>query len=543
VSNIVIKALALLVMTCSLWAELPSVNLPPSITLEVRPESAVEGRELELCVTVVHDPGTKIEEGSFELDGEPVEAVSVDQERVAPKKLFSAGEGLEVERFQIQLPPRKAGLYSLGPLSLRVDGVRYNSGVISVQIQGAVISEEFRLTAEVKAPPAIFPGQEVLFEYRIFFRRAIQLVKETLPLLSLQGFLPLGSVQVETEQGDEGSVQVIRQRARAVAPGRITVAKSVVEGMAIRRRGSQQVLMAPLLRAEAPAQTVEVLAFPEKDRPGYFSGALGSFVWRASSLDGEEIGVGQKVRVQYRVSGRGVLSTVRFPPLDSLPGLKESFFVSEPVATEQGGTKSFVLELRAKRAGEAVELPGFFFASFDPISQRYLTSAVAPIVFHVKSTSSIAEPVRALPIRGELVQAYELDVHSVQERRIALGWLIAAFIFALVLAFAQVYLKCKLDREERERVITSRELFYQAFKKRSSRSQGLELLKRALYLRLFECGLTSRVEQSPDYLVGDTVVAEVKALIELIDRVLYLRENVSISQLYEEASLLYHKLK
>ena len=88
-------------------------------------------------------------------------------------------------------------------------------------MQAATVSKAFRLEEEVDAPPKIFPGQTVTFEYRIFFQGSMQILREDLPLMSVQGFLTSNAPTVSTKSADKEFVQVITQTSRAVTPGGI----------------------------------------------------------------------------------------------------------------------------------------------------------------------------------------------------------------------------------------------------------------------------------------------------------------------------------
>jgi len=515
-----------------------SVNLPPDISLRVPVESAVEGQEITLYITVVHDPAKQIEKDSFMLEEEPLQVEAIRKERVAPEKLFKGEEGLIVDRFRATLAPLSAGIHSIGPVSVRVGDVRYRSGAISVHVQKAVSTEDLRLEAVVKGPKKIFPGQEVLFEYRIFFSEPMQIFKEELPLLTAKGFFPVGSVEVLEELSGGVNVQVIRQRARAEAPVRMTIERSLIEGMRV--RGEKKRTIPPLMRAEAPPITVEVLPFPDEGRPPHFTGALGSFTWRVSSLDGSEVAVGQKVRIEYRVSGRGSLSTVQFPALDTLSGLQASFSTEglAPTGEIDDGTKRFVLEVRPRKEGETVRVPGFLFASFDPVSERYLKATIPPVVLSV-SHAEVTEQEEASS-SDLLAPAFDLD--TVQDQRFSSVWILVALIVSIIIAAVE-YVYHRKRQERVERPATSRELFYQAMMRRSKKKESLHLLKKALYLRLFELKCTTTLVETPESIKEEGILADVKGLLQHIDRELYQQERGNLQEILDEASVLYHRLQ
>jgi len=518
-----------------LLAEMPSLNLPPKITLRVPPEGSVEGREITLYITIVRDPKQKIHLETFRLDDKSLKLKPVQEQIVAPKQLFQneIDAGLVVERFQVTLPPRAAGVYSIGPVFVRVGDAVYHSGSITVYVQGAVSSEQFRLECKVNAPPKIFPGQTVSFEYRIYYTLPLQIIREDLPLLHVSGFQNLGSPEVEDQTSGEENVQIIRQRAKAVTPGTVSIGESLMEAMQLQN----ETLIPPLMRAITAPVDLQILSFPEKGRPVFFDGALGSFVWRISRLERADVKIGEKVRVEYRVSGRGVLDTVSFPPIERLKGLQNSFWAAEPVDKVEEGTKTFILEVRPRHAGENLEIPGFFFASFDPVSEKYLTRTIPPVVFNVEGGEAVeAEPA---PFEGELAAPFELE--KAKAKGFSLSVLFVVLVVLALLGVGQ-WLFFKL-RKKPTGPTTSKDLFYQAVKNRSKRMEGLQFLKKALYLRLYELGLTSTIQESPEGIREEGILIDVKNLLRLIDRELYHEERVNLQEVYDEASLLYYKLK
>lgn len=545
---------------------LPTANLPPQVTIRVPPEEAVEGREFSLYITVVHSPNQKVDSSLFTLDDAPLKVSAVQEEKVAPKGLFKDGdpEALIVSRFIAKMPSRKAGVYEIGPVMVAVGGIKYSSGTTTMNIQGAVVSPLFRLETKVISPPKIFPGEELQFEYQIHFTRPMQLLREELPLLDLQGFMNIGSPQVTIERETAGNIEHIVQRVIAPSAGRYEVPSSVIEGMAVVGTEENKQLVPPLLRAEASPLSIVVYPFPEQGRPQEFDGALGTFVWRAFITEGSAtsglaargvvssggtpagnvVAVGEKVQVEYRVSGRGALSSVKFPAFHRLSGLTEAFWVeaSPPAGVVQEGTKVFVLVLRPKSAGH-MEIPGFTFASFDPFSQRYITTPVPSVSLIVTGAEEEIQP-RQEPVPGTvLLPLFELSPSTITARTVS-WWIVAcAGITFVVVGMLQVWLARRARAQEKS--VSARSLFYQALTQRSKRDVSLRLLKRALFLRVYEVGLTSVIGETPDDLPSEGLVGDVRQLLILIDKELYhhMTSGSSLKEIYDEATSLYHRLR
>ena len=163
-----------------------SVNLPPKISLKVPEEISVEGRQIPLYVIIDHTGKDSIDINSFQIDGKTLTVERIEKKNIAPESLYKgddSDEELLVSTYRASLPQKKAGVYVIGPVTVAVGGIPYSSSTITLQVQGAVVSNDFRLEATIHSPPKIFPGQTVVFEYDIFFKGSMQLLLEDLPLL------------------------------------------------------------------------------------------------------------------------------------------------------------------------------------------------------------------------------------------------------------------------------------------------------------------------------------------------------------------------
>jgi hypothetical protein len=525
------------------------IHLPPKISIAIPEEAAVEGREMPLYITVDHMSKDEIHTDSFQMDDKPVSVTSMQEEKVAPDALAKDDneETLVVSRYRVILPKKSAGVYTIGPVSVIVGQARYSSNTISLNVQEAIVSKGFRLTTQIEAPPKIFPGQMVVFEYQIFFQGSMQLLREELPLLNVNGFLTIGSPEITTEATKDGYVQEIKQKARALVPGTYEIGVSTIEGVRVEGAQGESTGVSSLYRAQAPSTTVTILSFPNANRPNFFDGALGSFVWRVSVSGGKTVSLGEPVHIEYRVSGRGELSTVQFPSFDRLPGLIDSFWAdnSPPVGEEAEGTKIFSLVVRPKRLG-SVEIPGFLTCSFDPYSEQYLTSTVPPIKLLIEGTKEeAAELSKSAPVHSrERAQHFEIDATTATERYLSPMWIAIVGAVSFGLGIVQFFVHRQLHQKNKSKM-TSRDLFYRAVMNRGNREKGLQLLQKAFYERLYEIGVTPIGIDSPEKIVGEGIIAEVKSLLQMIDRQLYKsgEQRVTLQEIYDEASSLYYRLK
>ena len=118
-------------------------------------------------------------------------------------------------------------------MSATVGTFPYSSSTITLNVRAAVTSNDFRLNRKGRRSSESSPGQLVNFQYQIFFNGSMQLLREDLPLLNVQGFVALGSPTITTETSGQGSVQTITQAARATAPGTTETGPSLIEGMSV----------------------------------------------------------------------------------------------------------------------------------------------------------------------------------------------------------------------------------------------------------------------------------------------------------------------
>ncbi|HPN73100.1 MAG TPA: BatD family protein, partial [Candidatus Omnitrophota bacterium] len=97
---------------------------------------------------------------------------------------------------------------------------------------------------------------------------------------------------------------------------------------------------------------VEVLPFPEKDKPADFKGAVGVFSFDAS-VSPAEVKVGDPITVKMSVTGHGNLDTVTAPEIKE----NDLFRVYEPVVSKKGNTKTYE-QVLIPRTSKAKEIPG-----------------------------------------------------------------------------------------------------------------------------------------------------------------------------------------
>lgn len=545
-------------LSCLLHAAF-EVRLPPKISIKVESDVLVEGQQIPLIVTVIHSGSQKISQENITFD-EPIISISrIGEEILNPSNIYSKDldEAPAITRFRVILPAKKSGIYTLGPIHLRMGEFVFDSSDVTVNVQTALISPDFQLSAKVlNQDKVVYPGQSFTVEYRLTFKVPMRILKEDLPLLRVKGLIQEGSPEIQSFQEGSLYVQRIQQKLKAVSSGVFESGISVIEAMRVIDKGYGKELMPPLYRAEAPSITIQVAQFPEKGRPQTFYGAIGSFAWRSRLITNPITQVGDSIEVEYRVSGRGDLSSVHFPPKEVMEQLEEEFIIDSwpDTGTEEHNTKTFLLRLKARMPGEFI-IRGLTVSSFDPSAGKYLTVNALPIQIQVKGREGetfSSNPKAPIEI-GVTYPLQPLEIHPLDLSRA--HWNLYDFVWALFICGGgvaiQLALKAyteKMRGADSGEIKDAKTLFEQGFLKRSRTKESLTLLRRAIYMRLFEVGLAENIYDSPAQLdIRIPLVQEARDVLSEIDEYLYKTSSFpsqeTKQELYDNIAFIYHKLK
>lgn len=521
-----------------------AVNLPAKVTVQI--SQAYANQPIQGTISIIRVSKQKVDETSFTLDDAKLSVVHSNDEWPQGK---GGNDALVVSTYTFSLPPKGQGLYFLSPIFVRVGDMMASSTSISYQVISPVQSGDFGLQARLVTKEPIYPGQPVAFEYRIFYRNPIQLTKEELPILSLDGFRTVGAPEVTSAANGDASVQVITQKAIALRPGTFQSGSSLIEGYVYSQNSSgQNVFRPPLLRAEAPGIVVHVSPFPANGRPVSFNGAIGVFRWQVQLIGSSSVALGEKLRLQVFVSGQGDINTVQLPDLSLQSGLKDRFLLGDipPLGEEKDGTKSFVLELRPIQK-DIREIPPIEFSSFDPSTGTYMVIKSAPIPVAILAGSDksvVAKPVSPaigpIEIQGNvLIKDDELRTRHLDALLLVYT---ALFLFA---GFCIECLLARLMKESKEKVLVSRDLLLKAIKAKNNPDESARLIRSALLLALFEVGYTKTVATLPEELSSEGVQGEIKALLSSLEkkRFMGLETQVEMNEIISEATQLYTRIK
>lgn len=269
----------------------------------------------------------------------------------------------------------------------------------------------FQLQAEVKGPTTLYPGQRTTLFYQIIYNRNVDLTQSTLPFVHPAHFQKIGDVRIQEQQKGEETIQELSQEIEASEIGTFALGPSLIEGHVYTLSASGEKIYDPsLVKAEAPAITLEVKPFPSAHQPFSFTGALGDIQAEASLAAPPFTTVGETVSVKLVVSGISNLASFYLPSLKCQPGFSGFFQLSDlpPLAEIKGESKIFNLEL-TPLLSEIDHIPSIEVSSFDPNKASYVARQTLPIPLTVRplpagKSSFLPQPlihIIPVPIMGQ----------------------------------------------------------------------------------------------------------------------------------------------
>ncbi|MGR3952258.1 MAG: BatD family protein [Chlamydia sp.] len=552
--------LAIQLLLLLFWTPLfAAPSLPPKLSLRTESPSYIAGEPFNLLLSVIHSADQKIVETDLQIDFSILSIVKINEEIINPDNLFAdkLQEAPRKAKFRIAIPKQQAGVLSIGPVRFQTKECTFESNRVTIEILSPTISPLFELTGKLLHGESgiIYPGDVVTFEYQLTFSTPLKIIKEDLPLLNPKGFLTVGAPEIEEVENQNlshPSIQIIRQKARASMPGTYETGVSIIEALSS-STGKQA--MTALYRAIAPSLSISITPFPEEGKPTSFYGAIGSFSWRSRTLTHGSLRVGSAFEIEYRASGRGDLSTIRFPDKQLFPSIESNFIIENwPIEGKlEGNTKTFVVQLKPRRSG-TLYIPALIISSFDPISKKYLTTQALPITLSIKGTSGEKETekmsietiegaihgIGPIPILPETVKKTYWDGKITSE----------LLLLFLLVAISESILASSLKKKKRSQqppVSSSDSLFEEAIREKIVSKKALLLLKKALLMQLFETGQTSKLVENGDEIDGkEPLIQEAKALIIKIDQALYFNSIMTQEEMTafrEEVLLFRYSLK
>ncbi len=310
---------------------------------------------------------------------------------------------------------KRVGTLTIGPMQLEMDGERYETKPITVEIvQGASRSQ----AGQADDPPIFvlaradhkraYVGQQVTVSYDLFYRiqpRNVSFNK----LPTFVGFWTedlFVAQQLESHQEMRGGASYNVAPLRRVALFPTGAGTHAVGTLAVscdipqQRSGRGGVLddffagdpffgrsRSVLLQSEE--LQIEVLPLPEQGRPAEFTGAVGRFQLSVEAQP-TQVAVGDPVTLRVLIEGEGNMASVQPLQVDAATGVK----LYDPKVEEEeritngvyGGRRLFEYILIPEQGG-TLNIPPLRFAYFDPHQARYEVLKSAPITIHSEGSA------------------------------------------------------------------------------------------------------------------------------------------------------------
>jgi tetratricopeptide (TPR) repeat protein len=294
----------------------------------------------------------------------------------------------------------KIGRFTIGPITVDVDGKRYDAGKVVLEV----------VAAEASAPGAAQNDQLVL---ELSAPRTEIYLHERLPVsVKLQvGAVRVSDVQYPVLAGDgvaldkfpepaqrrehtrHGAMQVVEfqttltpLKAGTVTVGPATMSMSLVVQSRRNRSffgGFFDTESRPLQLQSQPL-VLTVLPLPSEGRPPGFGGAVGKFAFDVSAAP-TEVAAGDPITVRSVIHGDGSLDGLAAPTIAA----NERLRVYPPQAGQTnapGAERTFEQVVIPLRDGPtALALPSFSY--FDPEARAYRTIAPPPIALTVRPSA------------------------------------------------------------------------------------------------------------------------------------------------------------
>lgn len=510
------------------------------VTSEIEGNGKV-GMPLKGTITITHDRKAAIDENSFMLGEETLEAEYLKDVQVAPNS------PLTISIYSFTLMPDEPGLKVLPEIKVNVGGKEYRSYASTYKVEeitagaSSPVKSSIVLDIEplIEGHVPLYPGQRIKVGYRYIFNYSQDLKKEIVPLLEAKGFKKVGGKTQETKMAGKLVHLDVLQEVEAVEPGEYFFEPARIEGRAWRKGNlGQKDFAVRDSFAESKTVTIAVLPFPEQGKPGSFNGAIGeNLTFKTTLLTSDAVTVGDKMKLKLEFKGIGELATLPLLEVCCQPGMSGFFRTNDlpPQEIIQGDTKSFTVEMRPLN-DKATEIPSLEFSYFNPVEKTYHIVKSDPIPLVIKplqgGAAFVEEDVpeeklpqpQAVKEQKPVLGAIEIegDFELVQKdlRNLPFGapWVLYLIPFGIAALLFQKHLREYMQQKKSEvKEVTSEDLLQQAAKSGISHPRFYQNLHDAFVLRLYELGVVSEKEMATDRLPEEGAAGDVKAFLKEIE--------------------------
>lgn len=308
-------------------------------------------------------------------------------------------ETTRIVRYSYQLIAVQPGHWTIGPVTLQVDGEPVTAGPIVITVEEAREQDDRPVEVEaVLSDTEPFEGEVVV--HRLVFRHREEVSNLRLSPSETPGFIaePTAEAdQTERTLNDNGvrtGVIEVLSPLRAVAAGPQTVSPAVVSADVPEdpdpRTGRRRVDLFGRARTKTQRLAtrpipVTVRPLPSEGRPAGFSGLVGDFEIRARP-SARTVSLGDTLTLEVVVEGWGSLAGLSLPGLPDDAGFRVYDDAPELTAkvTAEGLRSRAVLRraLVPEAEGERT-LPPIELVAFDPGTEAYTALATPPLSIQV----------------------------------------------------------------------------------------------------------------------------------------------------------------
>lgn len=506
---------------------LPNVQIDVSASPNA---NLTANQPIPILITITHPKTDVIDVSSFKVNGKPIQVNLIKDIQISPP------QPLMLTMYQWQMAGLPQGLQLIPTISVKVGSDTLQSIPATIQIGNASqanvqatstpvnptpapstpssapsITPELKLEEIVPKDKQVYIGQEITVGYRYLFNVSIDLTKEVVPLLTLNGFRNIGDKQIQSLQEGSISVWQVTQKMEAIKPGTYSYGPSIVEGRAYTMQGNQKVYLQPLLHAEIPVQQMNVLDFPKENKPPSFQGAVGNFTIQDKLVSPVQVYTGDKMTIEVAVKGQGQLDSVTLPMLCCEPGFSGLFKIQDlpPVGKITGDSKTFQVDIWPLNANVKA-IPPVIFSFFNPEKKEYETIKSDSIPIEVKDQGHLQKPVQQ-PMQAKQVNKSVEISYKPAPLEIETNALLSSsdlynkpfggfWVFGLIPIFLLAFLmqiqmqKLWKEREKRRNAIKPEDILNQAIQNRNNPSAFFQLLQSAFLLKLKEKGEIQTVD-------------------------------------------------
>ena len=317
----------------------------------------------------------------------------------------------------------KEGEVNISPATVKVDGKKYTSNTIQIQVvkasgghpgnsggsqsrktESGVLQEDDLYIKAFATKTNPYLGEQIIITYRLYTRVPIA----NLSMKKASSFNGFWSKNLtDNKQQLQQSRQVINGKEYTVAEisryavfpqktGKLTIEPAELECVAQlktqqkRSRSNDPFFNRNVRNVETTLKSkpiiINVKPLPEQGKPADFNGAVGDFTFK-SGLDRDELVANDALTLTLSISGKGNLELVNLPDV-KFPTDFETYDpkVSSNIKTTGNGingTKKFEYLAIPRAPGDFVIDP-IVFSFFNPIEKKYYSFSTGEINIHVE---------------------------------------------------------------------------------------------------------------------------------------------------------------